>query len=84
MKSPTFAIPTPRWYDSTGEYLGVKCIISEAIPSMSMQAYLETGPDLDKARQDFIDIIVTVHRGRSTCCPTRFRSRRAGMRTWTG
>jgi aminoglycoside phosphotransferase (APT) family kinase protein len=61
VKSPTFDIPRPRWYDSTGEYLGTKCIVSDAVPSTSMQAFLETGPDLEKARTDFIDILVTVH-----------------------
>lgn len=58
---PTFKIPAPRWYDATGEYLGTKCIVSEAIPTSSMQAFLETGPDLDQARYDFVRIISTVH-----------------------
>ena len=36
-----FRIPRPRWYDATGEYLGCKCIVSEAIESTSMQKYLD-------------------------------------------
>lgn len=58
---PNFRIAHPRYYDGTGEYLGTKCIVSEAIPTTSMQAFLETGPDLDQARQDFIDAIASVH-----------------------
>lgn len=58
---PTFRIPQPRYYDATGEHLGTRCIISEAIPTTSMQAFLETGPDLEQARRDFIDIIASVH-----------------------
>lgn len=58
---PNFRIPKPRYYDATGEYFGTKCIISEAIPTISMQAFLETGPDLDKARYDFISIIASLH-----------------------
>ena len=58
---PNFRIAQPRYYDATGEYFGTKCIISEAIPTTSMQAFLETGPDLDKARADFIGIIASVH-----------------------
>jgi aminoglycoside phosphotransferase (APT) family kinase protein len=58
---PTFTIARPRWYDATGEHMGMKCIISEAVDSSSMQGFLETGPDLDQARQDFIEIIASVH-----------------------
>ena len=58
---PTFRIPRPRYYDATGEYLGTKCIVSEAIPTSSMQAFLETGPDLDQARRDFIGIVASIH-----------------------
>lgn len=58
---PNFRIPRPRYYDATGEHLGTKCIVSEAIPTSSMQAFLETGPDLDQARADFIAIIASVH-----------------------
>lgn len=58
---PTFRIARPRYYDATGEHLGTRCIVSEAIPTTSMQAYLETGPDLDRARQDLIAIIASVH-----------------------
>ena len=58
---PTFRIPQPRYYDATGEYLGTKCIISEAIPTTSMQAFLESGPDLEQARRDFIGIVASIH-----------------------
>jgi len=58
---PTFRIPRPRYYDATGEYLGTKCIVSEAIPTSSMQAFLESGPDLDQARRDFIGIVASIH-----------------------
>lgn len=58
---PTFRIPRPRYYDATGEYFGTKCIVSEAIPTSSMQAFLETGPDLEQARRDFIGIVASIH-----------------------
>lgn len=58
---PDFRIAQPRYYDATGEHLGTRCIVSEAIPTMSMQTFLETGPDLDEARQRFIEIIASVH-----------------------
>ncbi len=56
-----FRIPRPRYYDSTGEYLGCKCIVSEAIESTSMQKYLDTGPDFEQSRADFVDIITAAH-----------------------
>lgn len=58
---PNFRIARPRYYDATGEFLGTKCIVSEAIPTSSMQAFLETGPDLDQARRNLIEIIASVH-----------------------
>lgn len=57
----TFRIPRPRYYDATGEYFGTKCIVSEAIPTSSMQAFLESGPDLEQARKDFIGIVASIH-----------------------
>ncbi len=58
---PDFRIPTPRYFDATGEYMGCKCIISEAIDSTSMQKFLDSGPDLDKAREDFVAIMASAH-----------------------
>jgi aminoglycoside phosphotransferase (APT) family kinase protein len=57
----TLTIPTPRYYDATGEYLGCKCIVSEAIESTSMQKYLDAGQDFEQAREDFITIIASAH-----------------------
>ena len=58
---PDFRIPTPRYFDATGEYMGCKAIISEAIDSTSMQKYLDSGPDLDQAREDFVAIMASAH-----------------------
>jgi aminoglycoside phosphotransferase (APT) family kinase protein len=58
---PDFRIPTPRYFDATGEHMGCKCIVSEAIDSTSMQKYLDTGPDLDQAREDFVAIMASAH-----------------------
>ena len=58
---PTLRIPRPRYYDATGEHLGTPCIVSEAIPTSSMQAFLESGPDLEQARRDFIGIVASIH-----------------------
>ena len=52
---PDFRIPTPRYFDATGEYMGCKAIISEAIDSTSMQKYL------DQAREDFVAIMASAH-----------------------
>jgi aminoglycoside phosphotransferase (APT) family kinase protein len=58
---PDFRIPAPRYFDATGEYMGCPCIVSEAIDSTSMQKFLDTGPDLDKARDDFVAIMASAH-----------------------
>jgi aminoglycoside phosphotransferase (APT) family kinase protein len=58
---PDFRIPVPRYFDATGEYMGCPCIVSEAIDSTSMQKFLDTGPDLDKARDDFVAIMASAH-----------------------
>ena len=58
---PDFRIPTPRYFDATGEYMGCKAIVSEAIDSTSMQKFLDSGPDLDKAREDFVAIMASAH-----------------------
>jgi aminoglycoside phosphotransferase (APT) family kinase protein len=58
---PTFTIAAPRWYDATGEYLGTKCIVSEAVTGTSMQAFIEGDVDLDAARRRYVEIITTVH-----------------------
>lgn len=58
---PNFRIPTPRYFDATGEYMGCKAIVSEAIESSSMQKFLDSGPDLDKAREDFVAIMASAH-----------------------
>lgn len=58
---PDFRIPAPRYFDETGEYMGCKCIVSEAIESTSMQKFLDSGPDLDQAREDFVAIMASAH-----------------------
>jgi aminoglycoside phosphotransferase (APT) family kinase protein len=58
---PDFRIPAPRYFDATGEYMGCKAIVSEGIDSTSMQKYLDSGPDLDKAREDFVAIMASAH-----------------------
>ena len=58
---PGLRVPAPRWYDATGEHLGTKCIVSEAIAAKSMQAHLDAGANADDARRQFVDIIASVH-----------------------
>lgn len=58
---PDFRIPAPRYFDETGEYMGCKCIVSEAIESTSMQKFLDSGPDLEQAREDFVAIMASAH-----------------------
>ena len=59
--SPTFRIPRPRYYDATGEYLGSRCIIDEAIPAQSMFTAMQTETDLQAANARFVDVIVSIH-----------------------
>lgn len=61
VNSPTFAIPRPRYYDETGEYLGCKCIVAEAIPAQSMFAALQTETDIEAAKERFVDVIASIH-----------------------
>lgn len=58
---PTFEIAAPRWYDATGEYLGTRCIVSEAVNGTSLQALLDKGLDVETARRHMIEIIASVH-----------------------
>jgi aminoglycoside phosphotransferase (APT) family kinase protein len=58
---PTFVVAVPRWYDATGEYLGTQCIVSEAVTGTSMQSLLDQGLEADRARDQFVDIIASVH-----------------------
>ena len=59
--SPTFRIPRPRYYDATGEYLGCKCIIDEAIPAQSMFDALQTEAFHGSANARFVDVIASIH-----------------------
>jgi len=61
VNSPTFAIPRPRYYDETGEYLGCKCIVAEAIPAQSMFAPPRVEIDLEAATALLVDVIASIH-----------------------
>lgn len=58
------ATPAARYYDSTGEQLGTKCIVLDFVDGRSLQSHLnEIAPDAGYAnhRDDLVDTMSTVH-----------------------
>ena len=60
--SGTLTIPTPRWFDSTGEHFGAPCIISEFRRGRSLQDLArENEEDLREVRSRFVDAVGEIH-----------------------
>jgi aminoglycoside phosphotransferase (APT) family kinase protein len=60
----TIAMPAARYYDSTGEQLGTKCIVLDFVDGRSLQSHLnemtaDTG--YGNHRDDLVDTMATVH-----------------------
>lgn len=55
------ATPSARWYDSTGEHLGSKCIVMEAADATSLQDQLAAMDDPWPGAELFIDTFARVH-----------------------
>lgn len=60
--SGPLTIPTPRWFDSTGEHFGAPCIISEFRNGRSLQDLArENEEDLREVRATFVDAVAVLH-----------------------
>jgi len=58
-------VPSARWYDATGEYLGAKCIVSEFYEgSRTLQdtaREAEADGDLREIQRTFVDVVADIH-----------------------
>ena len=56
-------LPKARWYDSTGEHLGTKCIVIDHVDGPSLQTLLGTAADDDLRRHadDLVDTLARIH-----------------------
>jgi aminoglycoside phosphotransferase (APT) family kinase protein len=55
-------VPAARWYDSTGEYFGAKCIIGDFYEgSRNLQDVAREAPDLTEACNAFVDVMADIH-----------------------
>ena len=60
----TVAMPAARYYDSTGDHLGTKCIVLDFVDGQSLQSHLnELLPDASHSRHrdDLVDTMASVH-----------------------
>ena len=60
-----------RWYDSTGDYLGAKCIVMDSVDATSLQAMLADEDDIGPLSDLFVDIVATIHGSRLDPLPER-------------
>jgi aminoglycoside phosphotransferase (APT) family kinase protein len=60
---PSVRTPVLRWYDATGEHLGTKCMVVEALPgARSLQDLLAAADDPGPLADRFVDIVAAIHR----------------------
>ena len=60
--SGALTIPTPRWFDSSGEHFGAPCIVSEFRRGRSLQDLArESEEDLREVRSRFVDAVAEIH-----------------------
>lgn len=60
-----------RWYDSSGDYLGAKCIVMDSVDGTSLQAMLAEGDGIGPLSDLFVDIVATIHGSRLDPLPER-------------
>jgi len=60
-----------RWYDSSGDYLGAKCIVMQSIDATSLQAVLADADDIGPLSDLFVDTFAAIHRSRLDPLPER-------------
>ena len=50
-----------RWYDSSGDYLGAKCIVMDSVDATSLQAVLADADDIGPLSDLFVDTFAAIH-----------------------
>jgi|tagenome__1003787_1003787.scaffolds.fasta_scaffold20832588_2 aminoglycoside phosphotransferase (APT) family kinase protein len=55
------AVPTPRWYDATGEHFGTKCIVVDHVAGRTLQDVLRSAEDTPAAARSFVDTVAGIH-----------------------
>jgi aminoglycoside phosphotransferase (APT) family kinase protein len=58
----SFVIPAPRWYDSTGEHFGTKCIVMDFCEGTPLQLTLDPSKDLSAATDVYLDVAQSFQR----------------------
>jgi aminoglycoside phosphotransferase (APT) family kinase protein len=53
--------PTPRWYDSTGEYFGAKCFVVNFFASTPLAMIAPQEGQLERAQSIFVDTVADLH-----------------------
>jgi aminoglycoside phosphotransferase (APT) family kinase protein len=64
-----------RWYDSSGDYLGAKCIVMDCVDAVPLQAMLADSDDIGPLSDVFVDTVATIHRSRLDPLPPRMTRR---------
>lgn len=54
--------PTPRWYDSTGEYFGAKCFIVDFFQGRPLPVLAQEHEGVAKAADIFVETVADLHR----------------------
>ena len=65
------ATASTRWYDSSGDYLGAKCIVMDSVDATSLQAILAGTDDIGPLSDLFVDTFAAVHSSRLDRLPER-------------
>jgi len=60
-KVEQITIPTPLWYDASGEYFDAKCMVVEFCEGVSLQSQIDGGSDLDTATKTIAEIAAQIH-----------------------
>jgi aminoglycoside phosphotransferase (APT) family kinase protein len=58
------ATAATRWYDSSGDHLGAKCIVMDCADATPLQAKLADSDDLGPLSDLFVDIVAAIHGSR--------------------
>ena len=58
----TLQIPTPRWYDATGEHLGTKTIVMDHVEGTPLQLTLGEDAAVPGARRIYLDVAAALAR----------------------
>ncbi len=65
------ATASTRWYDSSGDYLGAKCIVMDSVDATPLQAMLAEDDGIGPLSDLFVDLVATIHGSRLDPLPER-------------